>query len=210
MVRSLALVAGLAAVLAAPLQGQVRIAITPFAGGYFPVGNVVDQEFLRGELINEIGQEPGFGFGGRIALRVAKLGIEAEGGYVLSSVDIPQSPADPDDLDEANLLLASLNVTFDVFQAPFSPVAFYVSAGGGIVSRSGNFYDLFDNTTDPAGTVGLGLRFGLGPLATIRLDVRDYISSFKPSRGGVDRDSKVQNDIIATLGLEFGFSPLPY
>ena len=47
-----------------------------------------------------------------------------------------------------------------------------------------------------------------GPLAAVRFDLRDYIYSFRPTRGGApdaDLESKLQNDVIATLGLEFSF-----
>ncbi len=78
------------------------------------------------------------------------------------------------------------------------------------MSRGGEYLENnIEGTTDVAGAVGAGLRFGLGPLAHVRFDIRDYISSFKPTnRAGEELDAKLQNDIIATLGLEFAFTPM--
>jgi hypothetical protein len=88
-------------------------------------------------------------------------------------------------------------------------VAFYVSGGIGIVSRSGDFFEGADDTSDIAGVVGVGLRYGLGPGWRIRFDVRDYISSFvnKELDELLDTGSKLQNDIMLTAGVEFFFNP---
>ncbi|MGD8700512.1 MAG: hypothetical protein PVJ43_14545, partial [Gemmatimonadales bacterium] len=92
---------------------------------------------------------------------------------------------------------------------PLDPVAFYVSGGIGIVSRSGDFFEGADDTSDIAGVVGVGLRYGLGPGWRIRFDVRDYISSFvnKELDELLDTGSKLQNDIMLTAGVEFFFNP---
>ena len=76
------------------------------------------------------------------------------------------------------------------------------------VSRGGDFSDIFEGTTDIAGTLGFGLRFGLGRATQLRFDVRDYISSFAPTRSAEEFDSRLQNDVIATIGLEFVLRPM--
>ena len=68
--------------------------------------------------------------------------------------------------------------------------------------------DNVEGTTDVAGTLGVGLRFGLGRATQLRFDVRDYISSFAPTRRDEGFDSKLQNDLIATIGLEFVLRPM--
>lgn len=208
MRRSVALTLGFLALSVVSAQGQT-IGLSVFGGGYFPVGDVLEAELFQARLVTEVGHEPSVSVGGRLSVRLSKLGVEAEAVYAPSSVDLPQAVEAESNLADASVFLGSLNVTYDIFQAPFSPIAIYLSGGLGIVSRSGNFYDLFEDTTDPAGAVGLGLRFGLGPLAQLRIDLRDYISSFKPTRGDVERESKLQNDLIGTVGLEFTFSPMP-
>ena len=209
MIRSFVLTAGLAFVLVAPLQGQVSVTISPMAGVYLPVSNVLENIILGGRRIPNVKQDPGFLVGGRLGVRVAMIGVEAEAGYALSKVNIPQVIQDSGVSDDANVFLGSLNLTWDFFQAPFTPLALYVSAGGGITARSGEFWDRFGDTTSITGAVGLGLRLGLGPLARLRIDFRDYIYNFEPSRGGEQLDGLLQNDLIATIGLDFTFSPTP-
>ena len=208
MVRSLALTAGLAVLLASPVQGQVSIAISPFVGGYLPLANVLEVIRFEGfpPLLN-VSHKPGLLLGGRLAIRKLKFGIEAEAGYALSNVDLPSQVTDAGVPDDANVFLGSLNITYDVFQAPFTPLAFYISGGVGLVSRSGDFYRNFQNTTDPAGALGVGVRFGLGPNARLRFDLRDYIYSFQASRGDAQQESKLQNDLIITVGVDFTFTP---
>ena len=208
MVRSLALTAGLAVLLASPVQGQVSITISPFVGGYIPLANVFENIPLAGRIVANVSHNPGLLLGGRLAIRKLKFGIEAEAGYALSNVDLPSQVTDEGGVpDDANVFLGSLNITYDVFQAPFTPLAFYLSAGVGLVSRSGDFYRNFQNTTDPAGALGVGVRFGLGPNARLRFDLRDYIYSFQASRGDAQQESKLQNDLIITVGVDFTFTP---
>lgn len=212
MIRSFVLTAGLAFVLVAPLQGQVSVTISPMAGVYLPVSNVLENIRFGGDggpIIGSVKQEPGFLVGGRLGVRVAMIGVEAEAGYALSKVNIPQVIQDSGVSDDANVFLGSLNLTWDFFQAPFTPLALYLSAGGGITARSGEFWDRFGDTTSITGVLGLGLRLGLGPLARLRIDFRDYIYNFEPSRGGEQLDGLLQNDLIATIGLDFTFSPTP-
>ena len=213
MIRFFVLTAGLAFVLVAPLQGQVSVTISPMAGVYLPVSNVLENIRFGGAggpIIGSVKQEPGFLVGGRLGVRVAMIGVEAEAGYALSKVNIPQGVQDAAGVsDDANVFLGSLNLTWDFFQAPFTPLALYLSAGGGITARSGEFWDRFGDTTSITGVLGLGLRLGLGPLARLRIDFRDYIYNFEPSRGTEQLDGLLQNDLIATIGLDFTFSPTP-
>jgi hypothetical protein len=106
------------------------------------------------------------------------------------------------------VFVGSVNALYVIFQAPFSPLRIYVSGGGGLVSRSGDFFDIFQGTTDVAGSLGIGLRYGMGRSTQLRFDVRDYISSFAPTRRDEEFDSKLQNDVIATISLEFLLRPV--
>lgn len=209
--RSLALAIACVAAAALPLPGQVTIAISPMAGGYVPLSDAFEGVFVGGRVLTELSQDPAFLLGGRVSVRAAKLGVEAEAGYVFSSMDLPPILTEAGISDDAKVFLGSLNVVYTVFEAPFSPVSFWVSGGVGLVTRGGDFFEAWEDKSDPAGALGFGLRFGLGPLAALRVDLRDYIYSFRPSRGGGDGDleSKLQNDVIATVGLEFSFSPTP-
>lgn len=210
MLRRMTLVAGLISALAVPAHGQVTVGLSAFSGGYLPVSDLFEQTRLGTLPILNLGQEPAVLVGGRLTVWLSRLAVEAEVAYALSKLDMPEQAKEFGVEDKAGVLLGSLNVLYVFFQAPFSPLSLYVSGGAGLVSRGGEYLENnMEGTTDVAGAVGAGLRFGLGPLAHVRFDIRDYISSFKPTnRQGDPLDAMFQNDIIATLGLEFAFSPM--
>lgn len=210
MLRKMTLVAGLISALAVPAHAQVTMGLSAYSGGYLPVSDLFDQTRLGTLPILNLGQEPAVLVGGRLTVWLSRLAVEAEVAYALSKLDMPDLAKEYGVEDKAGVFLGSLNVLYVFFQAPFSPLSLYVSGGAGLVSRGGDYLkNNFEGTSDVAGAFGAGLRFGLGPLAHVRFDIRDYISSFKPTnRQGEELDAKLQNDIVATLGLEFAFSPM--
>jgi hypothetical protein len=208
MFRRLMLTAVLLASLATPLRGQVQVGLSGFAGGILPMGELFEELRLAGQRVANVSQEPGPVIGGRVTVWMSRFGVDAEMGYAFSNVDLPSSIVEMGLDNSASVFVGSLNVLYVIFEAPFSPLRIYVSGGGGLVSRSGDFFDIFEGTTDVAGTLGIGLRFGLGRATQLRFDVRDYISSFAPTRGVEEFDSRLQNDVIATIGLEFVLKPV--
>ena len=208
MFRRLTLTAVLLTSLAAPLPGQVQVGLSGFAGGFLPMGELFEELRLAGQRVANVSQEAGPVIGGRVTVWKSRFAVDAEVGYAFSNVDLPSSIIEMGLDNSASVFVGSLNVLYVIFQAPFSPLRIYVSGGGGLVSRSGDFFDIFEGTTDVAGTLGIGLRFGLGRATQLRFDVRDYISSFAPTRGVEEFDSRLQNDVIATIGLEFVLKPV--
>ena len=209
MLRRLALVVGLSAATAAPLQGQVQVGLSPFIGAYLPMSNLFDSIRLGGEggpVVLNLGQQPSAMLGGRITVRVmSQLAIEAEAGYALSSLDVPRS-ADPVD-GSSEVILGSLNVMWIFFQAPFSPMSLHLTGGIGVTARNGDFWRNIKETTDLGGVLGFGIRYGLTPLIFLRFDFRDYIYSFAPTAGNFTFESKLQNDLVASVALEFALKP---
>lgn len=209
MIRRLTLIVGLAVCCATPLAGQVRIGLSGFVGGYLPATDLF--ESVRPDttvpIILNLGHQPGLLAGGRLTVRLSRLAVEAEAGYAFADLDVPSAISDVVSSD-ASIFLGSVNVLYDVFRAPFSPLSIYLSGGGGIVARSGEFFDALEGTTDVAAAFGFGLRFGLGPATFLRFDLRDYISSFAPrAQSGFQFDSQIQNELIGTLALEFSLTP---
>jgi hypothetical protein len=200
---------------ALPAQSQVQITVGGFGGAVLPASDLVDI------LIPDVGalsfgHKTGWDVGGRFAVwPTGRIGIEAEAAYAGSNVDLRGILPDfaQDTTISANIFVGSVNVMWAAIAPPLDPVAFYVSGGIGLVSRGGDFFDGFDDTSDIAGVLGVGLRYGLGPGWRVRFDVRDYISSFiekqldetlEPAGG---TDSQLQNDIMLTVGVEFFFNP---
>lgn len=209
MSRAIALAFGLTFVLTSPAAGQFEISISPVGGAYLPTADVLNQLPVDDQLLPvNISQKVSFLVGGRLGLRFSRLGVEAEALYSPSNLDITNEPTP---VDDASVFLGSVNLIVVLFEAPFSPFSVHATGGVGLAHHGGDLMEFFEDTTDPAGTLGLGIRFGLSPLAHLRFDVRDYIYSFEPTveRFRVDLGSELQNDIIATVALEFGFSPTP-
>ena len=216
--RRVAVFAFLALLVPATLsaQSQVQVTVGGFGGAMLPAADLVDVLIPTLGAFS-FGQKTGWDVGGRLAVwPTARFGIEAEAAFVGSNVDVAGIlPPDfvADTTVNANMFVGSLNLVWAVIAPPLDPVAFYVSGGVGIVSRGGDFYEGSKYTSDVAGVLGVGLRYGLGPGWRIRFDVRDYISSFlnkdldealEPAGG---TGSTLQNDIMLTAGVEFFFLP---
>jgi hypothetical protein len=144
--------------------------------------------------------------GGRITVRVmSQLAIDLEAGYAFSTLNIPLA-ADSEESNKSAVLLASLNAMWIFYEAPFSPLYFYLSAGVGWNSRDGDFWRQWDGTSSFGGTFGLGMRYGLTPLLGLRFDLRDYLYTFEPTIGSFTFSPKTQNDLVISLAIDFVFS----
>jgi len=212
MLRRATLVASFLALTAGPLQGQVRVGLSAFAGGFLPTNDLFDSVRLRPDtsslIIFNLGLEPGLVVGGRLTVRLSRLAFEAEAGYAFSSLDIPSVLVNAGANNDATVFLGSINALYDVIRAAFSPLSIYLSGGVGFVARGGDFFQPYNGTTSFSLAFGGGFRYGLSPAAFLRFDIRDYISSFAPStQTGFQFDSKTQNDLIGTIGLELSLSP---
>ena len=194
-------------------QQPVQFTVSGFGGAYIPASDLFDELFTEGAL--RFGQETSFTLGGRFAVwPIPRLGIEAEGAFTGSDVEFKGVlDATPFDTTlSANVFYGSINVIYALIRPPFEPLAIYVSGGIGLVARGGFFFDEFfqliidprfeTETTNVAGVVGFGIRYGISPLLNIRGDFKDYISSNRPFAG---LDSKLQNDLLITVALEFVF-----
>lgn len=198
-------------------QSQLQITVGAFGGAALPAADLVDV-FIEGEGLFNYHHKSGFAGGGRLAVwPSARFGIELEATYAGADVNIAgifQGFAQRETVS-ASIFLSSINLMWAVIAPPLDPVAFYVSAGAGVVSRGGDFFaedpDLFfdNNKTDFAIIPGVGLRYGLGPGWRIRFDVRDYISWYlnKELEETLLAESQIQNDVMLTVGIEFFFNP---
>lgn len=203
------------------LAAQAQFAVSAFGGVYLPTADLFDGVVpvdTFGPSSLKFKQSTGFTFGARLAVwPTARIGIEAEAAYVSSDVEgdfivasggrlIPVSGT-----ESGSLLLGSLNLMYALIRPPLEPLSIYVSGGVGFVSRGGDAFDNFEDTSDIAGVVGLGLKYGVAKGLWIRVDLRDYISSFEEKalsrfalQGG---ESKLQNDLLVVAGLELFLSP---
>jgi hypothetical protein len=80
-------------------------------------------------------------------------------------------------------------------------ITFSPFAGGGAGARSYNYRHLdVDATHNVAAYLSAGCEFGIHRVL-LRLEVRDYVTGFKPLNGGGTADTR--NDVVVMTGLRF-------
>ncbi len=194
---------------------EIQVAVSGFGGAGIPTADLVEVLIPQVGAFS-FGHEVGFTAGGRLAIwPTSRFGIEAEGAYVGSDVEVVGILAGfaADTSISANIFIGSLNLVYAVLAPPLEAVALYLSGGVGYISRGGDFFTGLDDTGDIAGVVGIGLRYGVGPGWRLRVDVKDYLSSFKnqalddqlQAAGGTG--SQLQNDLVLSAGVEVFFTP---
>jgi hypothetical protein len=145
------------------------------------------------------------------------LGIGVSGGYSQPEMTVqrvlpPVSPGLPTLTEELNL--GGTDYVYGVatlmhrpnLQGSWGLVRPYFLAGGGVVhsgsatgtNEDGDFSFTVESDTRPAGVIGVGGHILLGNSWFLRLEFRDYISSFSQDRFA---DSKLQNDLVSSIGV---------
>lgn len=171
-------------------QAQGGVSLVPWAGAYIPTRNSFEDldnaAFDRD--ISVIG-------GARLTFwGTGILGFEATGGYSPARVG-------GETINERNTNLFAASGRLLLALSPVTnPVGFYIGAGPALLVRGRNVLNEDRSNTDFGGTAGAGLRFALGESgrSAIRLDFEDYF--YNGDFGGGD---EFQNDLVASLGLEF-------
>lgn len=177
-----------------------QVSFTPTIGVYLPTSNLADVVLgtdslaeLKQDVGLAIGASLGVGLGSRVLLQFAGSYVPSElSGTVTGAGDFTQS--------DANLFFGNANLTFYVVR-PTSPVWLSLSAGGGMVSRSGAAYEGVSGTTDYGGLVGATVGFRLGSLLSFNISATDYIYGAQFEKDGYTTAETSQNDILLGLGL---------
>lgn len=156
--------------------------------------------------------------GPTLGLRAARalsprLAIEAAVLLALSDVELSSTTSedDPGVTRDARVFVLGANVRYELFRAPFTPLSVHVVGGAALVTRGGELFDEgigelaeLEGGTDIGAIVGGGLRYGLDPRITLRLDVQDHIYSYAQSLDDSELDARIQNDVWLITGLEIG------
>jgi hypothetical protein len=202
-------------------QDEKLTTITPFVGFYLPTSDLVNNQDVPnpGPIDPDgvsITQQNGFAFGVRVSRTLSgSLWLEAELQYAISDVEIVARRREPlpypTRTGGGQVITLGANILWEIYRAPFTPFGIHLMGGLAAVNRGGEFFDegageIWDESLDAgttiAGIAGLGARYGLSGRFGIRLDVRDYISSYSQSVPSGDFDSELQNDIWITGGIE--------
>jgi hypothetical protein len=196
MVRALACGSILLGSQVSSLEAQ-GLSFTPNIGVYIPT-----TELVRAASGEEFKQEISLTLGGRLGVALSqRLGLEFTGAYAPSDLKISASGLG-DQSQNANVFTGSGRISYQL--VPYtSPIAFVVTGGVGVISRSGEFYSNVENKTDIGGTLGASARFRLGSLLRLQVSAEDYI--YKPKAEipgfGPSDEKKTQNDIHLSIGV---------
>lgn len=132
-----------------------------------------------------------------------RLGVGLHGAWSRPDVDLERvvggsaTPEGSRSLGTADFLAATAEVVFRPLAAPGGAIVDpYLAAGAGLRRFSFSEPSL-DDSTDPVGTAAAGARTSLGDRIYWLLEVRGFVSSTDPTARG----SRVQHDIVVTVGL---------
>lgn len=185
------LIAASAASNASAQVPGIGLRLVPKIGMYKPLGDLTDGYRTKNKV--------SLGLGAELKLPIIPIGLRANLDYTPAS--------DIEDAAGARVgTVAITNIVGDLMFKPLPgiiPVQPYLFAGGGVKKHkfhdfATGIYGAADNQSNPTLHVGGGIGVGIGLMGVV-IEGGDYISQFK--RAG---DSKLQNDIYATVGVKVG------
>lgn len=202
--------------LATPVMAQSQFQITPLGGGMIFMSDVAD-DFDSGANFRFTGQSlnNSVAFGVQTGVRFGSLAVEGAFIFVPSSLVTQTDAALTGDAtiavfsDEDVLIFGGDLLYYLPRSSPF--FEFFLAGGAGIklYKQADPLGGWEDNMSDITFDVGAGFEFAVSPTLSIRLQVRDYISTFDPidairdNPNAIDLDTKLQNDILWSAGLTF-------
>lgn len=198
-----ALICGLLA--AAPLAGQ-QFEGSAFVGAFVPTQNLTEEFSVNvdGAVRTALqSHENALTLGANAGVRWDRLAVEGQLAYV--STNILTEISDLEDITtDQSILMLSGNVLYDLIPGSFFDL--FVVGGAGI-KRYG--------ADDPAGgfssgsdfmfNFGAGGRLAVTEVLSLRLDVRDYVSSFDAFEldPNSQQGARTQHDVLITIGLSY-------
>lgn len=213
------LTASLACLTAAPaLAQESSFEIVPVVGAYLPTGALARGSLTEpGGGVTDIAvdQNTGFLLGIRIGNWWSRVfGWEGAFSYVQSDLDVRAN----DGSGEQSLCDSGLDCGGDMWTFtsrinarwfPGSATRWYLfgSAGLAVVGHVGDVWERGQATTDLGGVFAIGAALDLSDRLALRLDVEDYLYTYKPSidddpdLGTLDGEARTQNDIAISAGV---------
>lgn len=177
----------------ASLQAQDGIELTPFIGAFVPLSNVMEQNGA------EVKHQPNLAGGLRMttggAGRMRFEGVVAVAGGAVKGTSGLSEPE-----VEGRVILASVRALWGL-GAGGGAAAWHLTTGIGVLSRGAYAYESLDGTTDIGAVIGIGTRARIGDRWSLRIDLEDNISSAEFELGGASSGSKLQNDLMLSVGL---------
>jgi hypothetical protein len=196
-----------------PEPSSEGLEVTGYFGVFTPLADLASSgDSLSLEFSTDIAFGLGLDFWFPSGFGIGVLGGYSQPDMTVQQVLPPLSEGLPTRTEEFNL--GGTDYLYGVATLMYRPnlqgswgmVRPYFVAGGGVVqtgSATGSNSDgslslTVDSETKPVGVVGLGGHILLGNSWFLRLEFRDYISSFSQDQF---EDSKLQNDFVSSIGV---------
>lgn len=218
--RRVALTLALAFLTSRPSLAQIDFEVHVFGGGVFTVTDlaaefvvITDPGTGTGVSFESALMEDGFTFGGGLGARLGQLEVEGEVMYwpstqvvVLDLAGAQIPGVETSFRASSNVMVAGGNILYHFTVSEDIAIEPYVTGGAGIKRYNTDqplAGLLFVEGTNVMWNVGIGAKFPISASSQLRVDVRDYMSTFDFGIEGAD--SKLQHDVISKVGISFVF-----
>jgi hypothetical protein len=194
---------------AVPAAAQARFQITPFGGAMIFASELSDPFPASDPVYSAQTMNNSIAFGAHGGLRFGQFAVEATVAYAPATMVTFEEDQPSDEVqlavfsDQAVMILGANLLYYLPQSSPF--IELFLTAGGGIkrYSEADPFGGWDDGESDPTFDVGAGFQLAVSPSMSVRIDLRDYISTFDPDVNGEELATKSQHDILLGFGLTF-------
>jgi outer membrane protein W len=224
-VRIVALAGVVAAAMVAPAPARAQLAgkfvVTPYVGAYVPSTDIAKVNLAAGgsAIDAAVKHQAAAAFGANASYWLNDR-FAIEGGLLYANSDLKGTMALNESgtlsaqsiTDHANLWLGSAKLMVQVLPQD-SPFNLRFGIGPAIISRSGSAYkaeagEKITGLTDFGAAMSLCSRLALTPNLGLRVRVENYMYNAKigyesSSSQGFTFDSRMQNDLVLSAGLQF-------
>ncbi len=183
-----------------PVDDGTGFEFTALVGWLAPLASLTDDPASFGTLL-----APSVMYSGDVTLWTSNhIGIGITGIYAASKLKALATQfqgAIPDDLGDVDYLAGMVNLTYRIRSAGSAgSLEPYFTIGGGVKHLGVDLIAKPEvvSSTDPMGTLALGIWVPINSWLRFRGEMRDLVSSFASPSSGV---TKMQHDIALTIGL---------
>lgn len=189
---------------AGPVSGQ-QFEGSVFVGAFLPTQNLTEEFSLNvdGSVRTALqSHENALAFGANAGVRWDRLAVEGQLAYVPTNILTEISGIEDVTTDQSILILTG-NVLYDILPGDFFDI--FLAGGAGIKRYSADDPSGgFSAGSDFTFNLGAGGRLAVTEALSLRLDVRDHISSFDAFADVTsDQGAKTQHDLLITVGLSY-------
>lgn len=192
--------------LAAPLALAAQVEFTPFVASFYGLTHLREGDAgpFQGNPFT-VDQLNSFALGGRIKLPVgATWAVEGEFTYAMSSLSVTEEDGVQAGIDGG--ISQNGNILFGSVRGVYTPRRsnLFLLVGPAVVKRGGDAWDgvKSGDITDFGGVVGVGIRANVTPRFKLNITAESYLYSFDGGSG----DSKLQSDLLVSIGVPIGLS----